>query len=147
MPANINIWKIKSAHTVLMGECVENVKRLPNNLMPFPISQPCALRVVLFGTFLLNCYFRLLFGGSATTWLQRKSWETGGTAARCWVFRLCVGTTETEKMQSTKEEYHFTRDSFPPPQSSKEALLLQHQKRMLGLQDSNKLSMRNIHTG
>jgi len=52
-------------------------------------------------------------------------------------------------MQSTKEEYHFTRDSFPPSESSQqeqEALLLQHQKRML-LQDSNKLSMRNIHTG
>ena len=63
MPANINIWKIKSAHTVLMGECVENVKRLPNNLMPFPISQPCVLRVLRFGTFLLNCYFRLLFAG------------------------------------------------------------------------------------
>ena len=63
MPANINIWKIKSAHTVLMGECVENVKRLPNNLMPFPISQHCALRVLRFGTFLLNCYFRLLFAG------------------------------------------------------------------------------------
>ena len=38
--------------------------------MPFPISQPCTLSVwlVLFGTFLLNCYFRLLFSGMVARW-------------------------------------------------------------------------------
>lgn len=66
-------------------------------------------------------------------------------------------------MQSTKEEYHFTRDSFPPQQSSsisqqlqQEALLLQQQKRLLSSQDTgraylvdnaHKLSMRNFQTG
>ena len=62
-------------------------------------------------------------------------------------------------MQSTKEEYHFTRDSFPPnPQSSQqellqqqEALLLQHQKRLLSGDSlalaNNKMSMKNFQTG
>ena len=53
-----------------VGGVCGHVKRLPNNLVPFPIYAVGAGCAVLFvsGTFLLNCYFRLLFSGMVARW-------------------------------------------------------------------------------
>ena len=48
------------------GVVCGDVKRLPNDIVPFPIS---ALGVLFVSrTFLLNCYFRLLFSGMVARW-------------------------------------------------------------------------------